>query len=404
MKEKDVYLVERILPPENGEVQELKKGDKVEIGAKETDQLVSNDINYEDQKEKEYLIKIFHNIEKEITKKENENKSLTNIYNDMMNEEDDDNQINFKIAEIIDLKWDNFCCRGFLHFTFIIILPSFAILYLFGIFILLSIMRIFFEVLKKGVFCFLKHEPENENYEFLNFYEYYIKESLDEGIDFDVMTTMSFLGGFSLKYNGFFVSTIFNCTFIVSSISLILYFFGHYRKPDIINTFTFNELVQMSLCYIMLFLSVGMSALFSQTILTESFYKYKQFLRMKRKKKEIQKERERLRELEEQELKKASENEKKEGEQKIEVVEEEKDGDPSEKIKVRDEEKRKTVEEVKRKIEQNESSKENSSFLFFLTCFTLIIAFLGKYSLNMYISSEKFKYDSQYNHTNIKYY
>ncbi len=116
MKEKHDNLGEPILPPEKeNEVQEIKTVYKNQIKAKETEQLVHKKKINESQKEKEYLIKILHEIENELTEEENENKSITNIYSKMMNP-DDDEELN--IRKSIKENWDNCFYRGLLHFTF----------------------------------------------------------------------------------------------------------------------------------------------------------------------------------------------------------------------------------------------------------------------------------------------
>lgn len=167
MKEKHDYLDEPILPPEKeNELQEIKK-----IKAKETEQLVDKKKINESQKEKEYLIKILHEIENELTEEENKNKSITNIYSKIMNP-DDDEELN--IRKSIKENWDNCFYRVLLHFTFCILLPLFAIVNLVGIFQILSIQKILCKAFQKGVKIFLGFEKEDENYEFYNFYGYYI--------------------------------------------------------------------------------------------------------------------------------------------------------------------------------------------------------------------------------------
>lgn len=189
MKEKHDYLDEPILPPEKeNEVREIKKVHKNQMEAKETEQLVHKKKINESQKEKEYLIKILHEIENELTEEENKNKSITNIYSKIMNP-DDDEEIN--IRKSIKENWDNCFYRGLLHFTFLILLPLFTTVNLVGIFQILSIQKILCKAFKNGFKIFIGCEKEDENYEFYNFYGYYIKESLDEGFDFNLMNIMN---------------------------------------------------------------------------------------------------------------------------------------------------------------------------------------------------------------------
>ena len=166
MKEKHDYLDEPILPPEKeNEVQEIVY--KNQIKAKETEQLVHKKKINESQKEKEYLIKILHEIENELTEEKNENESITYIYSEMMNQ-DDDEKLN--IRKSIKENWDNCFYRGLLHFTFCVLLPLFTIVNVVGIFQILSIQKILCKAFKKGAKIFFGFEKEDENYEFYNFY------------------------------------------------------------------------------------------------------------------------------------------------------------------------------------------------------------------------------------------
>ena len=70
-------------------------------------------------------------------------------------------------------------------------MPLFTTVNLVGIFQILSIKKILYKAFQKGTNCFLGFEKEDENYEFYNFYGYYIKESLDEGFDFNLMNIMN---------------------------------------------------------------------------------------------------------------------------------------------------------------------------------------------------------------------
>ena len=309
MKEKHDNLDEPILPPEKeNELQEIKK-----IKAKETEQLVDKKKINESQKEKEYLIKILHEIENELTEEENRNKSITNIYSKIMNP-DDDEELN--IRKSIKENWDNCFYRVLLHFTFCILLPLFAIVNLVGIFQILSIQKILCKAFQKGVKIFLGFEKEDENYEFYNFYGYYIKESLDEDFDFNLMNIMNCIGFLLFEYIGFYWSSIIFLGINVVSLFLAMNFFNKYREPN--EKYDIMELSNLFTSNLLLFIGAGATTLFSQTILIDSFYKYGQFLRMRRKEMEDKKQKE-LEELQikkKQQIKKVSENEKKEGEQK----------------------------------------------------------------------------------------
>ena len=227
MEENDDSLNDKIITPENKKENEEKeekeeKENKDEMNAEEYDLLIPKEINEEEHKEKNYLIKILHKIERQITDKENYQKSLSTIYNDMMNPEEDE-ESNFNIITPMKENWNNCLYRALLHFMFLFLLPLFTIVNLIGIFQILSIMNNLYEAIKTAFYCYYGFEDEDETYEFYNFYGYYIKESLDEGIDFDLMTTMSFFGALLYKYSGFIYSS-FVFLIIVFISYLTLYF------------------------------------------------------------------------------------------------------------------------------------------------------------------------------------
>lgn len=349
MKEKHDYLDEPILPPEKeNELQEIKK-----IKAKETEQLVDKKKINESQKEKEYLIKILHEIENELTEEENKNKSITNIYSKIMNP-DDDEELN--IRKSIKENWDNCFYRVLLHFTFCILLPLFAIVNLVGIFQILSIQKILCKAFQKGVKIFLGFEKEDENYEFYNFYGYYIKESLDEGFDFNLMYIMNCIGFLSFKNLGFYWSSIIFLSINIVSLMITITFFNKYREPN--DKYEFMELSTLLSSNLLLYIGAGAATLFSQTILIDNFYKYSQFLRMRRK-----------------EMKGTNQKELKES---------------------------KNERKKKKKTEKIESNKKNSKLLYSIFIyFSNIGGYTLKYFLDIIISKKKYEFDSKYNLTDI---
>lgn len=129
---------------------------------------------------------------------------------------------------------------------------------------------------------FLGFEKEDENYEFYNFYGYYIKESLDEGFDFNLMNIMNCIGFLLFEYIGFYWSSIIFLGINVVSLFLAMNFFNKYREPN--EKYDIMELSNLFTSNLLLFIGAGATTLFSQTILIDSFYKYGQFLRMKEKK------------------------------------------------------------------------------------------------------------------------
>ena len=414
MEENDESLNEKIISLEmenenqkniekEKEKEEEEKENEKKLIAKETDQLKPSPDNEElndDEKEKQYLIKIFHKIERQLTDKGNRHKSLSNIYNDMMNPEDDE-ESNFNIITPMKEQWNNCLYRALLHFMFLFLLPLFTIVNLIGIFQILSIMNILYEAIKTGIYCYFGIEDEEESYDFYNFYGYYIKESLDEGIDFDLMTTMSFFGALLYKYSGFIYSSFVFLIINVISFFLIIYFFSEYKETN--EVYNFGQIVYLIACYLLLFIGAGSSALFSQTILKDSYFKYREFLKKRKDEAEEKKNKD-----DEEKKNKDDEEKKKEEEEEQEIdidIETEEEGqeidlleEDKEKIKKGEEEERKKKEEEEQK---DEKKKDNSTLYFFLICLTSVVGFFGKYSLNIVISNQKFEFDSQYNITDI---
>ena len=389
-----------ILPENQNDVQDKDKDKKKEEKkAEETTRLIpkKEEIS-EDEKEKQYLIKIFHKIEKELNQEENKNKSLGTIYNDLLNPGEE--EVKDNIRKEMSINWNKCKYRTLLHFMFLILLPIFTIVNLVGIFQILSVMNILYEAIKQSILCNLGYEEEDQSYEFYNFYGYYITESLNEGIDFDLMTTMSFLGALFFKYSGFIYSSFIFLIINVISIFLVMNFYDHYN--DTKEIYTTGQILYLVLCYLLLFIGAGSSALFSQNILSDSFFKYRDFLKKRRDEKD-KKISELKTENELTKIEEKKEDEKKE-EQEIEGEEEEEEIDipiykeKLKEVKKQEEEEKKKLEE---KIEGEINENKNSTVYFFLVCLTSVFGFFGKYSLNIVISNRKFEFDSQYNFTNI---
>ena len=94
-------------------------------------------INEEDKKEKEKVVDILNSLSENLTK--DENKTINDVYEEYININDITKK---KIKEKT-----NICL---VYFMFYFLLPIFVIINLIGIFEILSIMRVFFEILKKA--------------------------------------------------------------------------------------------------------------------------------------------------------------------------------------------------------------------------------------------------------------
>jgi len=289
-------------------------------------------------------------------------------------EGNDDNPTGLNLLVAFKENWNSkqnkvkFRYRAILCFMFRALLPIFTIIHLIGIFQIMSIMNVLWDTIKNSFKCYLDLEDKEDksSYEFYNFYSYYFKSSLDEGVEFDLMETMGFLGTIFLKYLGFGISTF---TFlIINSISLflIINFFNRYNSSN--DKYTFLQIIYLCLCYFLLFIGVGASALLSQQILVDNWANYNSFIKENEEKSENDKK-------DEQKQKKDKENEEKSENDK------------------KDEQKQKKDKE--NQVNEKEEEKQNTSS-FFCICITIVIGFGGKYATYIIISHYKNNFDQQY--------
>ena len=99
------------------------------------------------------------------------------------------------------------------------------------------------------------------------------------------MMVMDFLGCIILKSRGFRISSVL---FLIINVGALFLIFNFDFK-DISNEtykYTLFKVLYLLLCYAMLFIGVGASALLSQQILVDSFLKLRKYLSKQKKKKE----------------------------------------------------------------------------------------------------------------------
>lgn len=318
---------------------------------------------------KERLIKVLNRLKKDLEQEIKEKKE-ENIDSDITSESNTNDEEKEKEEEedniIIVLKgnWNIKICKIFFHFMFMFVLPFLVTINLIGIFQIISIMNVLYDCIKKSIICFLgKEDKEDQSfYDFYNFYGYYLKESINEDIEFDLIETMGFLGLIFYKFSGFTVSSMLFLGINGISLFLITNFFNQYRPGN--ERYTGFQIIYLCTCYMLLFIGVGSSALLSQQILVGQYEKYNSF------------------------LKKTEDNScscwglfnicrnclKKEKE------DENKDKKGKEKIK--------------------EKEKGNVPY-FLLICITSILGYFFKYTLDIFISNRKYQFDKQYNITDI---
>ena len=172
----------------------------------------------------------------------------------------------------------------FLWSIFSIFLPFFTVINLIGIFQIISVMNALNEAIKRSIVCYLDWEDKEDKsyYEFYNFYSYYFKESINEGIEFDLIETMGFLGTLFVRFYGFRVSSIIFMLLNCISLFLIMNFFSQYN--DTFEKYSILSILYLFFCYLLLFIGVGSSALLSQQILIDNYERYSSFLKEMEKK------------------------------------------------------------------------------------------------------------------------
>ena len=231
------------------------------------------DINKENIEEKGKLQKVLKNIEIELCKDLEKEKEKINNKEDENKEKEEEKK---DPDIVICFKNQRYKCLLFCIFS--VFLPFFIVINLIGIFQIISVMNTLYVVIKRSIICYLDLEDKDDSsyYDFYtNFYGFYFKESMDEGIDYDLIETMSFLGTIFIRFYGFSISSVFFMVLNIISLFLILNFFSEYF--EIFEKYTILEIVYLIICYILLFVGVGSSALLSQQLLIDNYEKYSIF-------------------------------------------------------------------------------------------------------------------------------
>ena len=219
----------------------------------------------------------------------------------------------------------------------------------------------------------------------------------------------AFIGNLLLISRGFrissFVFMIINCF----SLFLLLKFdFEAFRDE-----YDFFSILYLALCYILLLIGVGASALLSQQILVDSHQKYKQYI-FKNKKIELKNE-EKKKEMKNKSNNEGSINQNDYEEEDIiddlnnkeseshRIKIKKYDYDEGNKDFERKEEaiKKKREKQLENKRKKMEKKEKRRFDYFFIICLTTILGYFGKYSLNfMLIYREIKKYENQSNDNN----
>ena len=280
-KKSDELVIKEILQKENDEKNEANKDKdqskkgiaKNEINDKRDDE-AKELISKEEKEEKKRLVGIIDRLKEDLDSEEYEN--LDQIYEQYLNNEDISKR-NIKPGTT----------RKALIVMFYFIAPAFSIINLLGVFQSISIMKIIFQVIKNAVYNYyisITTDPKEiekysinlfrENYEFYHMLD---NDTKKESFDFNLMMLMAFLGDILLKSRGFRISVSVFAVFNIISMFLILNFsFENYNHDY--NTYSLFQFIYLLICWLLLFVGVGASALLSQQIIIDSNYKYEKYI------------------------------------------------------------------------------------------------------------------------------
>ena len=237
-------------------------------------------ISESEKEEKNHLIKIFKRLETDLEK--NNNESINDVYEEYLNNEDITKRNIKKNTK-----------NSVIYFMYYFISPAFAIINLIGIYQVITIMNVLMTLLKQLITEYYKmyfyenYEPKKDLN--LNYYDLFYKNSYSEIFEFNLTMIMDFLGIIVLKSRGFRIASII--FMIINLISLFLIASFDFSKFDFENNrkMSFLHILYLLLCYILLFVGVGSSALLSEQILIDSEEKYNKYL-IESEKKELEKE------------------------------------------------------------------------------------------------------------------
>ena len=365
------------------------------LGEKKDDENVKL-VSDSEKEEKKHLIIIFKRLEADLEK--NNDESINDVYEAYLNNEDITKRNIKKNTK-----------NSVIYFMYYFISPAFAIINLIGIYQVITIMNVLMALLKNLITEYFKkyfddqYKPQKD----LNYYSLFYKNSFTEIFEFNLTMIMDFLGNIVLKSRGFRIASII--FMIINLVSLFLIASFDFSKFDFENRkMSLLQILYLLLCYILLFVGVGSSALLSEQILIDSDEKYNKYL-IELEKTELEKEEKsgseymnstKNNEDEEDELK---EDKNKENfismnnlitsnviHNSVNGINDLKNINEKVNIKksivnIKNIKKEKRWEKRKEDLEQNKNYKFNS---FFIVCISTILGYFGKYSINILISNK----------------
>ena len=215
-------------------------------------------IPYKNKKEKYRLINVFDRLKTELQKDDGE--KITDVYKVYSSEEKNNKRLR---------KDKNKCLLAFLNF---IILPLFSIANLIGIFSIISIKDLLFNLFVSSLKCQLTflHYDTKEFINQTNFFNNFYNESLKISVDFNLLMFWSFIGLKCLKSCGFRKTSV---AFLILNIIMILtiYFFDFTIDDNKNNIYTFSKIIAIFFLWIFFGITFGGSTLLSQQALIKCY-------------------------------------------------------------------------------------------------------------------------------------
>ena len=169
---------------------------------------------------------------------------------------------------------------------FIILILLFNFVYLLPIFSLKAIISTLETIMYNCIKKFFTTKIEKPD-ELFNFYDIFFDRVNTLSLDFDLMMIMNWLGHRTLNSCGFMFSIIL--FFIINFGYFIMMYNFDFLKYNEYNKYNFLKIIQLLLCYLVIFIGAGSSSLLSQEIYLEFFRKYQRFMKERKKKKKNKK-------------------------------------------------------------------------------------------------------------------
>ena len=290
--------------------------------------------------------------------------------------------------------------RCLLIFMYYVISPIFGIITIIGIFESISMMKIIFEIFKNSIKTYfssirkekseiIKFSIDDFNNKY-NFYYMFFEQVKKESYDFNIMMFFSFIGEATLKATEFrFSIFIFGLITGIGILNIFIFSFLGYDIND--NSYSFAKIIFLFIIWLILFFSVGASALLPSQVIIDSNAQYNKYLiklneETEKKRDELKEKFEQQKALrikdiendEKQKIKTVNEDDKKNDENE-ELIEKEKNEEDEED---EDNEENEENEDIENN-EENKNNKKNKFDSFFMICLITMIGYLLKYFLNL---------------------